>query len=68
MRAYLNFILKNQCWKSFSVVLLNEFIRAVLNSLFFYENILHAPAPKAPKAQKAQKAQRRNQGKAKKRK
>ena len=37
----------------------NEVIRAVLNSLFFYEKILHAPkAPKAPKAQ------RRNQAKA----
>ena len=34
----------------------NEVIRAVLNSLFFYENILHAP--------KAPKAQRRNQAKA----
>ena len=41
----------------------NEVIRAVLNSLFFYEKILHAPkAPKAPKAQ------RRNQAKAQKRK
>ena len=36
---------------------INEVIRAVLNSLFFYEKILHAPkVPKAPKAQKAQKA------------
>ena len=34
----------------------NEVIRAVLNSLFFYENILHAP--------EAPKAQRRNQVKA----
>ena len=34
----------------------NEVIRAVLNSLFFYEKILHAP--------KALKAQRRNQRKA----
>ena len=42
----------------------NEIIRVVLNSLFFfYEKILHAPkAPKAPKAQ------RRNQAKAQKRK
>ena len=39
---------------------INEVIRAVLNSLFFYKNILHVP--KAPKAQK------RNQTKAQKRK
>ena len=39
----------------------NEIIRVVLNSLFFfYEKILHAP--------KAPKAQRRNQAKAQKRK
>ena len=41
----------------------NEVIRAVLNSLFFYEKISHAPkAPKAPKAE------RRNQAKEQKRK
>ena len=34
----------------------NEVIRAVLNSLFFYEKISHAP--------KAPKAQRQNQAKA----
>ena len=46
---------------SFSRSNINEIIRAVLNSLFFffYEKILHIP--KAPKAQKAQK---RNQTKA----
>ena len=46
---------------SFSSSNINEIIRAVLNSLFFfvYEKILHIP--KAPKAQKAQK---RNQTKA----
>ena len=38
---------------------INEVIRAVLNSLFFYKKILYAPkAPKAPRAQKAQKAQK----------
>ena len=38
----------------------NEVIRAVLNSFFFYKKILQAPkSPKAPKAQ------RRNQAKAK---
>ena len=44
----------------------NEVIRSVLNSsfFFFYEKILHAPkAPKTPKAPKAPKAQRRNQAK-----
>ena len=36
---------------------INEVIRAILNSLFFfYKNISHAP--KAKKAQKAQKAQK----------
>ena len=41
----------------------NEVIRAVLNSLFSYEKISHAPkAPKAPKAE------RRNQAKEQKRK
>ena len=46
---------------SFSSSNINEIIRAVLNSLFFffYEKILHIP--KTPKAQKAQK---RNQTKA----
>ena len=34
----------------------NEVIRSVLNSLFFYEKMLHTP--------KAPKAQRRNQAKA----
>ena len=56
---------------------INEVIRTVLNSLFFfYEKILHAQkAPKSTKehqkeqkAQKAPKAQRRNQTKAQKRK
>ena len=35
---------------------INEVIRAVLNSFFFYKKILHAPkAPKAPKGPQAQK-------------
>ena len=46
----------------------NEVIRAVLNSLFFYEKILHArkasKSAKVPKAPKAPKEQRRNQAKA----
>ena len=38
---------------------INEVIRAVLNSLFFYEKISHAPkAQKASKAQKHQKHQK----------
>ena len=45
---------------------INEVIRAVLNSFFFYEKISHAQ--KAPKAQKStkkhQKTQKRNQAKA----
>ena len=46
---------------------INEVIRVVLNSLFyflffFYKKILHAP--KAPKASKASKVQRRKQTKA----
>ena len=40
----------------------NEIIRAVLNSIFFYEKILHAP--KAPKARRHNQAQRHNQAKA----
>ena len=40
---------------------INEVIRALLNSLFFYEKISHAPkalkAPKAPKALKGTKTQ-----------
>ena len=37
----------------------NEVIRAVLNSLFFYEKVLHAgKAPKAPKAPKGTKTPR----------
>ena len=47
---------------------LNEVIRAVLNSFFFYEKILHLPkAPKGPNASKPSKAERRNQAKAQKR-
>ena len=51
--------------------IVNEVIRAVLNSFFFffYKNILHTPkAQKAQKAQKSQKAQRRNREKHKKHK
>ena len=36
----------------------NEIIRAVLNSIFFYEKILHAP--KAPKAQRHNQAKAQN--------
>ena len=47
---------------------INEVIRAVLNSLFFYDKILHAStAPKAPKAPKGTKTPRQKHKSANKR-
>ena len=54
-------------WKFSSNI--NEVIRVVLNSFFFYKKNLHAPnTPKAPKSTKSTKRYKETQAEAQKRK